>query len=104
MEDWRVGVVSVVAIVEVQGLQVRNVCRAQRGMRVGIEVGIGEVRNHRSVVAKLDDRGVFGRAEELPPATVEDAQNWNELADRRGVDVQGLSCPLADGGSSNGRG
>ena len=71
-------------------------------MRVGVEVGVGQVRDLARVAVELDQVGALDLAEVGAGAALVDAEQRVEGLQRGAVDVQGVGQELADGRSAAG--
>ena len=66
-------------------------------MRVGLEIGIDEVRNLARLAVQLDQVGPFDLAEVGPGASLVDAEQRVERLQRGAMDVEGIRQQFADG-------
>ena len=75
VEDGRVGTAGVVVAVDLPGAEVELDATEQGRVRVGIEVGINQIRELAGAAVDLDDVGAFDVAEVDPAAAFVDAQD-----------------------------
>ena len=97
VQDRRVRAGGVVGALDLAGPQVQLDAPKQGRVRVGVEVGIGQVRDLARMAVELDQVGALDLAELGPGATLVDAEQRVEGFQRPAVDVQGVGQELADG-------
>ena len=97
MEDRRVRAGGVIEAVDLAGPQ-RELDAPQQGrVRVGLEIGIDEVRDLAGLAVQLDQVGPVDLAQVGPGASLVDAEQRVERLERGAMDVEGVRQQLADG-------
>lgn len=88
MQDRRVGALAVVVKVDLSGPHVEFDARRQSRVGIGLEVGIGEVRDLSRKAMQLDEIGVFNLSQISASAPFVDPQQRPELLQGRPMNVQ----------------
>ena len=102
VRDRRVLAGGVVGALDLAGPQVELDAPQQSGVRVGVEVGVDQIRDLARVAVELDQVGALDLAEVGPGAALVDAEQRVEGLQRRAVDVEGIGQELAEGRASAG--
>jgi hypothetical protein len=96
MQDRRVCAGGVVKAIDLAGAE-RELDASQQGrVRVGIEIGINEVRHFAGLAVQLDQVGAVERSQVGSDASLVDAQERVECLERGAVDVKRSRRQLAD--------
>ena len=91
-----IGRARVVAVVEVEALQVGDDGALDGGVRHAVEVVVGEVRHAGTAAEELDEGEPVHGAGQLPGAPFVDPQHRGQVSDSGVVDVEGVGKQLAD--------
>ena len=102
VQHRRVRARRVVGALDLAGPQVELDAAEQGRVRVGVEVGIGQVRDLARMAVELDQVGALDLAEVGAGAALVDAEQRVEGLQGGAVDVQGVGQELADGRSAAG--
>ena len=102
VQDRRVRAGGVVDALDLAGPQVELDAPQQGRVRVGVEVGIDQVRDLAGLAVELDQVGALDLAEVGPGAALVDAEQRVEGLQGGAVDVEGIGQELADGRASAG--
>ena len=102
VQDRRVGAGGVIGALDLAGPQVELDAAQQGRVRVGVEVGVGQVRDLARMAVELDQVGALDLAEVGAGAALVDAEQRVEGLQGGAVDVQGIGQELADGRSAAG--
>ncbi len=102
MQDRRIGAGGVIEAIDLASAE-RELDAAQQGrVRVGLEIGINEVRYLAGLAVRLDQVGTVEYAEVCPRAALVDAQQRVECLERGAMDIKRGRQQLANGRSSAG--
>jgi hypothetical protein len=97
MQDRRVSACGIVKAIDLASAQRELDAVPQGRVRVGLEVGINEVRNFAGLAVQLDQVGPVERAQVSPGTSLIGSQERVECLERGAVDVQSGRQQLADG-------
>jgi hypothetical protein len=87
-EDRRISAGGVIEAVALAGAELELDAALERRVRVGLEIGINDVRNLAGLAAKLDQVGPDESAEAGLGASLVDAQERVESVERGAMDVE----------------
>ena len=96
MKDRRVRAVAEVAVLDADLAELGDDRGLERGVRIGLEVGVHEERHLRLQPVELDERGVVDIAGDLSGGALVDAKQGRQLADVVGVDIERFGRELAE--------
>jgi hypothetical protein len=97
MQDRRVGTGGIIEAVDLAGAK-RKLDAAEQGrVRIGLEIGINEVRNLARLPVQLDQVGPVERSQVSPGTSLVNSQERIEYVERGAVDVQSGRQQLAHG-------
>jgi hypothetical protein len=97
MQDRWVGTGGVIEAIDLAGPE-RELDAAEQGrVRVGLEIGINEIRNLARLPVQLDQVGPVERSQVSPGTSLVNSQERVERLERRAMDVERGRQQLADG-------
>ena len=97
MQDRWVGTGGVIETIDLTGPERKLDAAPQGRVRVGLEIGINEVRNLARLPVQLDQVGPVESAQVSPGTSLVNSQERIECLERGAVDVQSGRQQLADG-------
>jgi hypothetical protein len=97
MEDRRIGAGSVIEAVNLEGTERELDTSLERRVRLGLEIGINEVRNLAGLAVQLDQVGPVNLPQVGAGASFVDAEQRIERLEGAAMIVEGRRQQLADG-------
>jgi hypothetical protein len=88
MQDRRVCAGGVIEAIDLASAERQLDAAPQGRMRVGLEIGVGQVRNLAGMAVQLDQVGAVENAKVSPGTSLIDSQEWVKCLERGAMDVK----------------